>query len=239
MALSATVRMDAGEDRLAGLPGNGFLGSLPREVAEDLVDAAPLVSYPRDRLVLSSLDGSGAAIVVSGMLRHFLSTPDGRQVTIKYVGEGGLIGNLVSCAGGVATNFEAVEPSVLLHVEADRLRSLARKHPELSVQLIEVLTTRLRHAYLAVAASAFSTITARVARDLIERARASGRLQSGDCVQVTQQALADAIGSVREVVARSLRELKRRKLIASQHSCLTILDLKGLAREAGVPLGEL
>ena len=51
---------------------------------------------------------------------------------------------------------------------------------------------------------------------------------------VTQQSLADATGSVREVVARALRELRREGAIATADDGLTILDPDALKRIAAV-----
>jgi len=52
-------------------------------------------------------------------------------------------------------------------------------------------------------------------------------------VRVTQQALADATGSVREVVARALRELRLQGVIESNPSGVTILRVEALVAEAG------
>ena len=61
---------------------------------------------------------------------------------------------------------------------------------------------------------------------------AGGRDQRGLVLPVTQQALADATGSVREVVARAVRELRRRGAIATQSDGIKILDPDALAAES-------
>jgi CRP/FNR family transcriptional regulator, cyclic AMP receptor protein len=125
-----------------------------------------------------------------------------------------------------------VESAHLLHVDVARLERTVQLEPELSMALVEELSSRLSHAYRTLAGNTFATVRSRVARDLLERFGAGAPLP-GVQVRVTQQALADATGSVREVITRALRELRFQGLIQTDQSWITILDLDGLVREAG------
>ena len=99
--------------------------------------------------------------------------------------------------------------------------------------IVEEVSQQLRRAYLALAGNTFATIRTRVARDLLERAFAAEGQPPRAHLRVTQQGLADATGSVREVVTRALRELRLVGLIQTDQSWITILDLEGLVRAAG------
>jgi CRP/FNR family transcriptional regulator, cyclic AMP receptor protein len=71
----------------------------------------------------------------------------------------------------------------------------------------------------------------RTAAPLLELAapqRGTGLLE----LRMTQQALADAVGSVREVVSRTLNDLRSTGLIAISGSTITILDEEKLRRES-------
>ncbi|HUE66765.1 MAG TPA: helix-turn-helix domain-containing protein, partial [Candidatus Acidoferrum sp.] len=81
---------------------------------------------------------------------------------------------------------------------------------------------------------AFTSVRARVARDLVELADMSGGLAQGTRLSVTHQALADATGSVREVVARAIRDLRHESVIASNVDGITVLDPAALKRVAGL-----
>jgi len=72
-----------------------------------------------------------------------------------------------------------------------------------------------------------------VARDIVERATLSGPPRAGVHLGVTHQALADATGSVREVVARTLGELSRQGIITTGGGGITILDPDALTKAAG------
>lgn len=71
----------------------------------------------------------------------------------------------------------------------------------------------------------------RVARHLLDLATAT---QTGRDLTVTisQQELADAVGSVREVVVRVLRELREQGQIETRRNGIVLLDPQRLAAEA-------
>jgi CRP/FNR family transcriptional regulator len=218
---------------LNGMARKGFLARLASpDLISELTRSAPSVYYPKGSLSFPARDGTVAALVVSGTLRYYLAGSDGRQLTIRYLGPGDLVGSLITERSNLATRIQALEPSVLLQLDAERMRQLARRSSDLSQALLEELTARLRFAYRALAASAFMSVRSRVARDLLERARMSGPPVAGRHLDVTHQSLADAIGSVREVVARAVRELRTEGVIASNGDGITVLDAEGLARLA-------
>jgi CRP-like cAMP-binding protein len=68
----------------------------------------------------------------------------------------------------------------------------------------------------------FATVTQRVARHLLDLAVVD---ESGlPIVEVTQEDLAAAVGTVREVAARSLRELGDHRVVRTERSRITLLD---------------
>ena len=68
----------------------------------------------------------------------------------------------------------------------------------------------------------------------MDRALASDSLANGRKVLGTQQELAVAVGSVREVVASTLGALKHERLIDVHRGVIVIVDAQRLAREAEV-----
>jgi CRP/FNR family transcriptional regulator, cyclic AMP receptor protein len=220
-------------EQLAAVWGNGFLARLPAELGGELVRSAALVHYPTGSVGAPASDSGWAAVIISGLIREYLLTPDGRQVTIRYARCGDLVGYPTSDSRWLTAEIEAVEPSELLHLEVKRMERLAQHEPELAMALAEELANLLRHAHRTLAGSAFATVRSRVARDLLERAGRAEAPRSGTHVRVTQQALANATGSVREVVARALRELRLHGVVETDRSGITIRNVDALIREAG------
>ena len=75
----------------------------------------------------------------------------------------------------------------------------------------------------------FGTVQQRVCRHLLDLASNS---PDGLVVKVEQHELADAIGSVREVVARALRKLREAGLVERHPAGIRIADPSGLHRLA-------
>jgi CRP/FNR family transcriptional regulator, cyclic AMP receptor protein len=235
-ALGSRSRHRAGGnllEKLAAIEGSGFLSRIPSELGGQLVASALLVDYPAGCVSAPAPGSPWAAVVCSGLFREYLPTPDGRQVTVRYAGIGDLVGYPSSDSRWLRTEIEAVEPSELIHFDVPHIERLARREPEVAMALAEELANLLRHAYRTLAGSAFATVRSRVARDLLERAARAEAPRSGTRVRVTQQALANATGSVREVVARALRELRLNGVIETDRSGITILKVDALLREAG------
>ena len=223
-----------GSVQLDDIPSRGFIARLSPAIAAELIEGAPSVYYPPGSIIFSAGNGTTAALVVSGLLRYYMAGSDGRELTIRYVGPGDLVGTLIAERSDLNTRAQALQPSVVLHLDVDRAQALAQRRPELSQAFIDELVSRLRFAFRALAASAFMPVRVRVARDLLERAKMSGPLVAGLHLAVTQQSLADATGSVREVVARALRELRREGAVATADDGITVLDPDVLSRLAAV-----
>lgn len=219
-------------DPLGAVMNRGFLARISPKLATDLVRSSPLVHYPAGSVTTSAYDSAWAAVVVSGLLRKYLPARDGRQVTIRYAEAGDLVGSFSSDGLAPRSEVEAVEPSDLLYLDVLGLQQAARLDPVLSMALVEQLEDNLRQAHRSLASTAFATVRSRVARDLLERAGKTEASRPGVRVRVTQQALANATGSVREVVGRALRDLRLEGVIETDRSGVTILDVNALSTEA-------
>lgn len=222
------------EERLGGVAARGLLAPLSAELIERLVGSATAIRYPKhSNLYLDG--GSHAALVVRGVLRCCLAARDGRQVTIKYAKPGDLVIPL-SGKHSLDVRVEVVEPADVIHLDVAHIRALAATHPEIALALHDEVSRRLPDVIGALAASAFMSVRCRVARDLVARAQMRGSLRSGARLYLTNQELADATGSVREVVARAIQRFRQDGVIATSSGAITILDPESLASTAGIEL---
>jgi CRP/FNR family transcriptional regulator, cyclic AMP receptor protein len=219
-------------DPLWAVSGHGFFASLTTDLATELMSTASLVHHRRGSSLVPTSDAPWAAVVVSGMLRQYLPAGGGRQVTIRYVRAGELVGSRDTGTRRLGAEVEAVVPSDVLHLDVARIERAASYTPQVAAVLANELTNRLAHVYQVLAGTAFGTVRSRVARDLLERSGIAPAPRPGTRVRVTQQALADATGSVREVVARALKELRLLGVIETYRSHVTIVRVDRLINEA-------
>jgi CRP/FNR family cyclic AMP-dependent transcriptional regulator len=221
-------------DTTSHLRRQGVLANLPEAIFDDLVDGAVLVDYPSGSVTFGREHRPRVAVVASGLLRVYLSAPDGRQITIRYARVGDLVGNDRSPGPSVNRGTQAIENSTLLHLDPSRLERLARQSPELAWALAEDLSKRLSAAHRSLAMRAFGNVRARVAHEILQLAQANGGPKAGMHVKVTHQELADATGSVRDVVARATRELRRESLLGAADDGVVLLDPDRLQLAAGL-----
>ena len=173
------------------------------------------------------------ALVVSGLLRTYFAGPDGRQVTVRYAREGDMLGVIAAHGGPAPLHTQALTDTERLRLDTERMRELARTEPEFAWALIGELTATIHALWQEVAAAAFATVPQRVARHLLEIAAREQEAEGGALVaRVSQQELADLAGSVREVVARALREMRDEGIVRVSRSGIVVLDAGALATRA-------
>jgi CRP-like cAMP-binding protein len=133
----------------------------------------------------------------------------------------------------VAAGVEAVTAARVLYLNQERLRALARAEPAVAWALMEQLVAYQRDLIHVLAGTAFGWIRQRVAMHLLNLGTARPTpVDEALSAPVTQQALADAVGTTRETVARALGELRAEGAIATQRNGIVLCDPEGLAAEA-------
>ncbi|MEZ5101780.1 MAG: Crp/Fnr family transcriptional regulator [Thermoleophilia bacterium] len=201
-----------------------FLAELPRRVAASLLDAAAEVDVAAGSVVYrGTLPGEAAplVLVVEGLLRVFVSSPQGRQATIRYATPGDVLGLPAVVAGGGPTGVQAVTECRLVRLPADRLRALAEEDAATSWAVARELADRVFENASLLSANVFLTVRQRVARHLLDLAEREGERL---VVHASHQDVADAIGSVREVVSRVLSQLRREGLVDREGATLVLRD---------------
>jgi CRP/FNR family transcriptional regulator, cyclic AMP receptor protein len=234
-AAGLSQAISTGSTLLDGLPPGiaerGFLARLSPELIEELIHSSRPASY-RTGLLLETPTHAEFALIVSGALRYYLPAANGRQVTVGYLGPGNVVGT-VQRASTDQIRIQVIAPTTLWHLDAARVHAMIDRRPDFMQALLDEATHGLRHSFRVLAANAFTTVRARVARDIVERASLSGPLRAGIHLIVTHQSLADATGSVREVVARALQAMKQEGVIETGWGSVTVLDPDALSRLAG------
>ena len=190
-----------------------------------------------DRREIVLLEGETADalyMVVSGVVKVFMSSPDGKE-QILYLARPGDVLNEISLLDGSPSplSAETLGQVVLQGLPRKELLALLRQHPELATKVIDLLTARLRSMLTLVADLSFRDVTARLARLLLEHAqRGSGAELPRDLL--TQQDMAAMIGTAREMVGRSLKSLESLKAISIERHRIAIVNQSLLEKIASL-----
>jgi CRP/FNR family transcriptional regulator len=209
------------------------LAALPNDLVSALLVDAARIRAPAGSIVRREGEpGQHLELVVTGLVRGFLTSTDGRRLTIRYCRPGGLLGAVSLFNPGYTmpgSNQAVVDSDVVAFMPSVVCR-LAEEEPLVTRALLEELSERV-YAYVGeVHDGAFSTVRQRVARHLLDLAteRQTGTALIAD---ISQQELAAAVGSVREVIVRVLRDLRREGLVETDRDLIRIRDPHGLLAE--------
>jgi CRP/FNR family transcriptional regulator len=183
-----------------------FLGRLPVDLAGEVLSTGRRVEIPRGGLLAQSQGRPRVAVVVEGLVRSFMKSPQGREVTVRYSRPGETLGLVQTLGARIEIEAQAVTTAVLWTLPSRRLRELAMASAPLAMAIAEDCAQRVVDATEELSYVTFGSVRQRVARHLLDLAAAESH-ESELVAPVTPQALADATGSVREVVARVLKEL--------------------------------
>lgn len=208
----------------------GFLSELPAELREDLRRGASRVVYERGAKINDPGSAPRPGIVIEGLIRGYVVAEDGREATIRYMRPGDPIAIAGPLVDGWPCSLQALEPTTVLYFDRRQFEAALSSEVALAHRVAQSLARTLENYAHALRVLAFGRVRQRVAEHLISLAAhdGHGRLVA----RVTQQGLADAVGSVRDVVARSLADFSESGFVATSHGRIEIFDEEALRQEA-------
>ena len=213
----------------------GPLGTFSPALLEHLLQDALPAQIPAGGTLYQEEDEPRCGLVVSGLIRVYLSASDGRQVTVRYARRGELLGLATLIGGPAPVSVQILTPSELLILNARTLQHRAQAEPETAWLMAREVTQRLYDTLEALAGHAFGSLRQRIARHLLDlaadRRLIEPPLPSELVAMVTQQALADAVGSVRSATARILSDLRAEGLISTSSDGIILLNPHALLAE--------
>jgi CRP-like cAMP-binding protein len=207
-------------EKLKTLRSNLYFDELPENVLKGLAASTQLREFERGDILFWEGDPcAGLHIIESGSVKLFRVSPQGRQYIISVLTEGATCNEVPAFDGGTnPVNVEALETSRVWLVEPQVLRELVKSNPEFALKVLSKFGQNLRHLVGKVSEMAFYQVTHRLARLITEMPVDESR------PHWTQEQLAARLGTVREVVARSLKELEKSGAIRIEDRRIHIED---------------
>lgn len=207
---------------------------LGEQEAIRLAEATRQRTYPRKSVILFEDDpGDALFIVVSGQVKVVLIGEDGREVILSVLGKGDFFGEMSLLDDEPrSAHVIAMEDSELLILRQEDFHRCLEETPRLALGLLRSLSRRLRRADDKIGGLVLLDVAGRVARLLIELA------DEGDGVTIirkmTHHTIAQMIGTSRETVSRTMRDLAQGKAILVEGKKITILERDQLKAMAGL-----
>ena len=209
--------------------GVDLLSLLSSTKQRQMLNGAKRVDYRAGAMVFRP--GAPRALLLdNGLARIYMSVRDGREATVAFVHHGNMVGarNVLPRTSihkePALTFVQAVVDSTFTLFDLDNLRQLAATDIEVVGAIATHLAERVHYDLRLVAVRTLGTVTERLAFDLLDRALKS-QLEDGLLeASATHEDLAYSIGSSREVVGQSLKELRSAGVVESTPGKTRILD---------------
>jgi CRP/FNR family transcriptional regulator len=184
-----------------------LLDQLSPEGRDALLTQSIERKFPTGAVLWSAGDPSdGIAIVLEGKVR-LVRGRHGRQTVIHSDGPGATLGEVPFFTGGAypATAI-AAEPTRCLFLSRGAVTRAMSTDPAVAFFFLKRLSERIQNLVEKIDQNTVHTVQNRLADFIVQRSNA-GR-GSAFSLGMTQSALAEELGTVREVVVRSLRSLR-------------------------------
>jgi CRP/FNR family cyclic AMP-dependent transcriptional regulator len=215
----------------------GLFQGIAEDAAEAVAACLDHRDYGRGETVFREGElGDTLFIVLAGKVKIGRRALDGRENMLLVMGPSDMFGELSLFDPGPRTaTATVVTDARLVSLAHAQLRPWITDRPEIAEQLLRVLARRLRRTNDAVADLIFTDVPSRVAKQLLALAERFGS-EEPDGIRVhhdlTQEELAQLVGTSRESVNKVLAEFASRGWVRVDSRALTILDGERLSRRA-------
>lgn len=165
--------------------------------------------------------------VCSGRVKIVKISPDGKEQILRIIGAGETFNEVPVFDGGPnPSTAQALEDSVLLSISRESMQDLVARYPAVAAAVIQTFAEKLRYLTRMVEDFSFRSVTARLAKHLLEAAAPGSPESPG--ARLTQQEMAAMVGTAREVVSRALKTLEARGAIRMDRNRILIADAEAL-----------
>ncbi len=200
-----------------------------------LVAQATYRKFKQGEMVIGEADPIRSFyVVITGQLKLYRSSAEGKEQTLQLLGPGDPFG---LCTAFATDSFPAsamaiVESSVLL-IPGTIMETTARQEPALLLNIISILSQRLKDSMTLIESLALKEIPGRLA-SFLHHLSLKDVKDTNTVLELTisQRELAKIIGATPEALSRALRKMVNDGIISTAGRMITIMDHKALEQLA-------
>jgi len=206
---------------------------LPTDALDELSARLRRRAYARGEAVFREGDpGTSLYIVNAGRVKLALSSSEGREIIIDLLGPGDVFGELALLDGEPrSADAVATESSELLHLEREEFKRYLLQRPMLAVELLAILSRRIRRDTQLLQDATFLDVQARLSRTILRLAESSPGGGPLVTPRLNQSDLAGLAGTTRETLNKWLGVLQDQGLIRWEKGRITVLDSRRLRQK--------
>ena len=206
---------------------------LPEEQHRDLASIALVKSFGRGQTIFSEGDpGTGFYVVISGRVKIYKLSADGKEQILHIFGGGEPFGEVPVFEGRrFPAHAVALDESRCLFFPRPAFTDLISRNPSLSLNMLAVLSRRLRRFTVLVDDLSLKEVPGRLAAHLLylsDRNEGAADLE----LDVPKGQLAGMLGTIPETLSRILTKMVKQGMIESDGPRIRIVDREELTELA-------
>ena len=211
-----------------------FAGLADEDIGE-LMSVAKRRTFRSGEVIFHREDpGQVLYVIKEGKVKISLISPDGQEISLVVFGKGECFGEF-ALLDGLPRSADAVamEKVECYTLQRSDFHKAIMKNPKIAIQVMEVLSKRLRSTDQMVEDLIFLDVYGRVAKKLLELADTHGtKVENGIRIDVrlTQQELASMVGSSRESVNKVMGYFTDKNFISTDKHKITLHRIADLKR---------
>lgn len=225
------------KETLDTISGAILFNGLPSEQIRQVADIAVRQSFGKGALIFSEGDdGIGFFLVVEGLVKIFKMSLEGKEQILHIFGPGEPFGEVPVFSGkAFPANAEAIRKSRLLFFPRGDFVNLVQRTPSLALNMLAVLSMRLRQFTVQVENLSLKEVPARLAAYLVYLSEEQQNKSAVD-LEISKGQLASLLGTIPETLSRIFQKMNTQNLIEVEGRRIKILDYQRLR---DLSLGEL
>ncbi len=207
-----------------------FLG-LSEELLEAISRKALVKTYRAGEAVVNEEDPvRSLCVVLDGQVKLSKSSTEGKEQTLTLLGPGDPFGLCTAFASNdFPANAVTLKKTTILTIPGSAVEDIVRQEPMLLLNIIRVLSLRLKETMSLVEALALKELPQRVASFLLHGlARQDSDSQCSLELAITHRELAKIIGATPEALSRALRKMSEDGLLRVDGRKITVHDREAL-----------
>jgi len=210
------------------LAGCELFSHLSNEQLETLVQGSRVKRVTKREVVFRKGDkGRQMFTIVRGRVRMSTVSPDGREIVFGILEAGETFGELGLLDGQTRTaTVTALDDAEFMALDRQQFIPFLERNPCTAIRLLEILSARLRATDEILEDTVFLELSCRLAKKLLSLAEQHGvETEEGTLIDMTltQQDLANLVGTSRESVNKQLRAWEAADIVRVSRQRVTIV----------------
>lgn len=220
--------------------GNSFLQKIPAfseldpTLLKKIEGLTRVKKYNKNEIIFMEGDpGEAIHFVKSGKVKIFKTSESGREIIINILNPGDIFAEVILFQKGMdyPASVEVIEAGEIGYISNRDLEALILDNPQLSLEIIRVMTKKLREAQQRIRELGSNDAIEKTINVLLALADNHGKKTSEGivlCKNISRQDMANLVGTTRETISRILSKLAKEDMLEIKGRSIILKDLDAL-----------